>query len=58
MEQFLVLNQNCVVILQVIDIFLVQEAEGKEPGTIIAVIENGYKLHDRVIRAAKVIVAQ
>ena len=30
--------------------------EGEEPGKIVQVIEDGYKLHDRVLRAAKVIV--
>jgi molecular chaperone GrpE len=30
--------------------------EGDAPGKIVQVIEDGYKLHDRVLRAAKVIV--
>ncbi|MBU03609.1 MAG: nucleotide exchange factor GrpE [Euryarchaeota archaeon] len=30
--------------------------EGEEPGKIFQVIEDGYKLHDRVLRATKVIV--
>ena len=30
--------------------------EGEEPGKIVQVIEDGYKLHDRVLRATKVIV--
>jgi molecular chaperone GrpE len=30
--------------------------DGEEPGKIVQVIEEGYKLHDRVLRAAKVIV--
>ena len=30
--------------------------DGEEPGKIVQVIEDGYKLHDRVLRAAKVIV--
>jgi molecular chaperone GrpE len=32
--------------------------EGKNPGDIIEIIEDGYKLHDRVLRATKVIVAE
>lgn len=32
--------------------------EGKLPGSIIEVVEDGYKLHDRVLRATKVVVAE
>lgn len=32
--------------------------DGKNPGDVIEIIEEGYKLHDRVLRAAKVIVAE
>lgn len=33
-------------------------AEGQEPGTIVALVQKGYKIGDRVIRPAKVTVAQ
>lgn len=36
---------------------LQQPAEGKQPGTVIQVLQSGYKFHDRVLRPAKVIVA-
>ena len=32
--------------------------EGTEPGSVIEVIEQGYRIHDRVLRAARVIVAE
>jgi len=32
--------------------------EGCEPGSIIEVVEVGYMYHDRVLRAARVIVAE
>tara|TARA_Y100000588_G_C13718155_1_gene696044 strand:+ start:161 stop:667 length:507 start_codon:yes stop_codon:yes gene_type:complete len=32
--------------------------EGEEPGNVIEVIEGGYRMHDRVLRAARVIVAE
>ncbi|XP_060524265.1 grpE protein homolog, mitochondrial [Cylas formicarius] len=35
-----------------------QEAEGKEPGTVVVVSKTGYKLHERVIRPALVGVAK
>lgn len=35
-----------------------QEQEGAAPNTIIAVLQKGYSLHDRLIRPARVIVAK
>ena len=35
-----------------------QPVEGKEPNTVIGVIQKGYALNGRVIRAARVIVAK
>lgn len=35
-----------------------QPSEGSEPNTVIAILEPGYKLGDRVIRHAKVIVSE
>ena len=32
--------------------------EGSQPGSVIEVIEQGYTFHDRVLRAARVIVAE
>ena len=32
--------------------------EGEEPGNVIQVVERGYRMHDRVLRAARVIVAE
>lgn len=32
-------------------------AEGKTPGTVIQVLQRGYKMHDRVLRPAKVVLA-
>ena len=32
--------------------------EGKEPGSVIEVIESGYRMHDRILRASRVIVAE
>lgn len=34
------------------------EDSGKEPGTVVSVIQSGYRLHGRVLRAAQVSVAQ
>lgn len=34
-----------------------QPAPGKEAGTVLQVVENGFLIHDRVLRPAKVIVA-
>ncbi len=36
---------------------LQRPAEGKEPGTVIQVVQRGYRLNDRVLRPAKVIIA-
>lgn len=35
-----------------------QEVPGEKPNTVIVVFQKGYKLHDRVIRAARVVVAK
>jgi len=35
-----------------------QPVEGKEPNTVIGVIQKGYSLNGRVIRAARVMVAK
>ena len=32
--------------------------EGEEPGYVIQVVERGYRMHDRILRAARVIVAE
>ena len=32
--------------------------EGGEPGSVIEVIETGYRMHDRILRASRVIVAE
>ena len=32
--------------------------EGKEPGTVVEVIEEGYLFHERVLRPVKVIVSE
>ena len=37
---------------------LIQEASGKEPGTIIEVLQKGYTFHDKVLRHAKVKIAK
>ena len=37
---------------------LVQPAEGIEAGTIVQVVQRGYKLGDAVLRPARVIVAE
>lgn len=37
---------------------LSQPAEGAEPGTVLAVLQKGYRLGDRVLRPARVIVAE
>lgn len=34
-----------------------QKVEGKEPGTIVVVSKLGYKLHERVVRPALVVIA-
>jgi molecular chaperone GrpE len=35
-----------------------QDAEDKEPGTILEVIQKGFQLHDRILRPARVIVSK
>lgn len=35
-----------------------QQIEGAKPSTVVAVLQKGYKLNDRVIRAARVMVAK
>lgn len=35
-----------------------EEAEGKEPGTIIREVDGGYKMNEKVIKVAKVILAK
>jgi len=37
---------------------LQQSVEGKPPGTVVGVATKGYKLHDRVVRPAQVIVSK
>ncbi len=37
---------------------LSQQAEDAEPGTVLAVLQKGYRLGDRVLRPARVIVAE
>ena len=32
--------------------------EGQEPGSVIEVIESGYRMHDRILRASRVIVSE
>jgi len=32
--------------------------EGQEPGSVIEVIESGYRMHERILRASRVIVAE
>ena len=32
--------------------------DGREPGSVIEVIETGYRMHDRILRASRVIVAE
>lgn len=34
-----------------------QPAQGQPPGTVLQVLENGYRIHDRVLRPARVIVS-
>jgi len=34
------------------------KAEGKEPGTVVEEVKKGYKLHDKVLRPAKVKIAK
>jgi molecular chaperone GrpE len=36
---------------------LTQEQEGAAPGSVLQVVQRGYRLGDRVVRPAKVIVA-
>ena len=36
--------------------YLAQKA--KNPGSVIEVIETGYRMHDRILRASKVVVAE
>ena len=40
------------------DAILQQVVPGKEPGTIVGTASRGYRLHDRVVRPAQVIVAK
>ncbi|HTM69129.1 MAG TPA: nucleotide exchange factor GrpE [Candidatus Binatia bacterium] len=40
------------------DAMMMEKREGAEPGIVLKVLEPGCKLHDRVIRPAKVIVAE
>jgi molecular chaperone GrpE len=35
-----------------------QPAEGVPPGSVVSILEPGYRMHDRVLRPAKVIVAE
>ena len=37
---------------------LTQPADGAEPGSVVQVIQKGYRLGDRVLRPARVVVAQ
>jgi molecular chaperone GrpE (heat shock protein) len=32
--------------------------EGQEPGSVIEVIESGYRMHERILRASRVIVSE
>ena len=32
--------------------------EGEEPGSVVEVIESGYRMHDRILRASRVIVTE
>ena len=32
--------------------------EGQDPGSVMEVIENGYRMHDRILRASRVIVSE
>ena len=36
----------------------VSAPDGVEPGSVVEVVEEGYLLHERVLRAARVIVAE
>lgn len=40
------------------DAMMMEKREGSAPGTVLKVLEPGWKLHDRVIRPAKVVVAE
>ena len=40
------------------DAILHQEADGVAPGTVVGTASRGYRLHDRVVRPAQVIVAK
>jgi molecular chaperone GrpE len=37
---------------------LQQPADGAPPGTVVQILEPGYRMHDRVLRPAKVVVAE
>ena len=39
-------------------IAVIPALEGKEPGTVMEVIEDGYMFHERVLRPVKVIVSE
>ena len=32
--------------------------DDKEPGTVVEVIEGGYRMHERILRASRVVVAE
>ena len=32
--------------------------DGEKPGNVIEVVEEGYRMHDRILRATRVIVAE
>ncbi|HTM67758.1 MAG TPA: nucleotide exchange factor GrpE [Candidatus Binatia bacterium] len=40
------------------DAMMMEKREGADPGTVLRVLEPGWRLHDRVIRPAKVVVAE
>ncbi len=40
------------------EVFMQAENTGKEPGTIVNVIQPGYTIHDRLLRPARVVVAK
>lgn len=41
-------------VLIINNMLVLQEVEGKDPGTVVIVSKIGYKLHDRVVRPALV----
>ena len=40
------------------EVFMQIENTGKEPGTIVNVIQSGYTIHDRLLRPARVVIAK